>query len=152
MGHSCLICIHIFCFIPRERFGSHSFPSPSDGSLLQFFSALFITMELSVEETLMYFVYMYAPNLTHQGAYVITEILSATLHSNGYINTVMPTKISSLAAIKSISKGKCFTIGKKLACANSLEKVCAQCMGQQIPQSTQCAKCATVYEKICILL
>jgi hypothetical protein len=59
---------------PRERFGSHSFPSPSDGSLLQFLSSLFLTMVLSVQETLMYFSYMYAPNLTHQGESIITEI------------------------------------------------------------------------------
>jgi hypothetical protein len=39
-------------------------------------------MVLSVEETLMNFGYPYAPNLIHQGAYVITEISSA----NGYRN------------------------------------------------------------------
>jgi predicted glycosyltransferase len=39
-------------------------------------------MALSVEETLMNFGYMYAPNLIHQGASVITEISSA----NGYKN------------------------------------------------------------------
>jgi hypothetical protein len=71
---------------PRERFGSHSFPSPSNGSLLQFLSTLFLTMVLSVEETLMYFGYTYAPNLTHQGASVITEISSA----NGYRNPTSP--------------------------------------------------------------
>jgi hypothetical protein len=102
MWHARLVCIQIFFFLPRERFGSHSFPSPSDGLLLQFLSALFITMALSVEETLMYFGYTYAPNLTHQGASVITEISSATLHANGYRNTTMPTKISSPAAPKCI--------------------------------------------------
>jgi hypothetical protein len=39
-------------------------------------------MTLSVEETLMKFGYTYAPNLIHQGASVIIEILSA----NGYKN------------------------------------------------------------------
>jgi hypothetical protein len=38
-------------------------------------------MELSAKETLMYFGYMYAPNLTHQGASIITEKLFATLHT-----------------------------------------------------------------------
>jgi hypothetical protein len=47
-------------------------------------------MLLSVEETLMYFSYTYAPNLTHQEASVITEIMSATLHANGYRNTTSP--------------------------------------------------------------
>jgi hypothetical protein len=35
-----------------------------------------LTTTFSVEETLMYFGYTYAPNLIHQGASVITEILS----------------------------------------------------------------------------
>jgi hypothetical protein len=83
MGHARLVCTHILFFLPRERFGSHSFPSPSDGSLLQFLSSLFLTMALSAKETLMYFGYTYAPNLTHQGASVITEKSSATLHTNG---------------------------------------------------------------------
>jgi hypothetical protein len=114
MGHACLVCTHIFFFLPRERFGSHSFPSPSDGSLLQFLSTLFITMALSVKETLMYFGYTYAPNLTHQGASVITEISSATLHANGYRNTTMPTTISSPATLKCIQKEKNYTIGSKI--------------------------------------
>jgi hypothetical protein len=38
-------------------------------------------MALSAKETLMYFGYTYAPNLTHQGASVITEKSSATLHT-----------------------------------------------------------------------
>jgi hypothetical protein len=42
---------------------------------------------LLIEETFMYFGYTYDPNLTHQGAFVITEISSATSHENGYINT-----------------------------------------------------------------
>jgi hypothetical protein len=36
-------------------------------------------MALSVEEALMNFGYTYAPNLIHQGASVITEILSALI-------------------------------------------------------------------------
>jgi hypothetical protein len=38
-------------------------------------------MALSTKETLMYFGYTYAPNLTHQGASVITKKSSATLHT-----------------------------------------------------------------------
>jgi hypothetical protein len=30
MGHARLVCIQILFSLPRERFGSHSFPSPSD--------------------------------------------------------------------------------------------------------------------------
>jgi hypothetical protein len=30
MGHAHLVCTHILFFLPRERFGSHSFPSPSE--------------------------------------------------------------------------------------------------------------------------
>jgi hypothetical protein len=87
-------------------------------------------MALSVEETLMYLGYTYAPNLTHQGAFVITEILSTTLHANGYRNTTMKKKISSPATLKCISKGKNYTIGQKLTCANSLKEARAQYVGQ----------------------
>jgi hypothetical protein len=76
-------------------------------------------MALSVEETLMYFGYTYAPNLTHQGAFVITEILFTTLHINGYRNTTIPTTISSPTTLKCIPKEKTIQLGKKLTCANS---------------------------------
>jgi hypothetical protein len=81
MGHACLVCMQILFFLPRERFGSHIFPSPSGGSLLQFLFSLFLTMALSKKETLMYLGYMYAPNLTHQRAFVITEKSSAALQT-----------------------------------------------------------------------
>jgi hypothetical protein len=61
--------------------------------------------------------------------FVITEILSGTLHANGYRNKTMPTTISSPATPKCISKGKNYTIGKKLTCTNSLKEVCTQFMG-----------------------
>jgi hypothetical protein len=64
------------------KVGSYRFPSPSKGSLLILSLSLFLTMALSVEETLMNFGYTYAPNLIYQGAYVITEISS----TNGYRN------------------------------------------------------------------
>jgi hypothetical protein len=50
--------------------------------VLKFPSTLFLTTILLVEETLMYFDYTYAPNLTHHGASIITGISSA----NGYRN------------------------------------------------------------------
>jgi hypothetical protein len=76
--------VHSFIFPPKpwEKLGSYRFPSPSNGSLLTLPTTLFITQVLSAEETLMYFRSTYAPNLTHQGAFVITEISSA----NGYRN------------------------------------------------------------------
>jgi hypothetical protein len=58
MGHACLVYIHILFFLPRERFGSHHFPSPSSGSLLQFLSFLFRSMAPSAKETLIYFIRM----------------------------------------------------------------------------------------------
>jgi hypothetical protein len=82
MGHARLVCTHFYFFTPCERFGSYRFPSPPNGSLLELPTMLFLTKVLSVEETLMYFGYTYAPNLTHQGASVITRISSA----NGYRN------------------------------------------------------------------
>jgi hypothetical protein len=83
--------------------------------------------------------------------FVITEISSATLHPNGYRNTTMST-ISSTTALKCNSKGKNYTIGKKLTCANSLKEAHVQCVGQQRPQREQCTKCAIVYEKSYALL
>jgi hypothetical protein len=71
-------------------------------------------MALSVKETFMYFGYTYAPNLAHQGASVITEISSATLHANGYRNTIMPTTISSLTTLKCIQKAKTMQLGPKI--------------------------------------
>jgi hypothetical protein len=75
MGHACLVCTQ-FIFPTLRKVGSYRFPSPSNGSLLILSLSLFITMVLSVEETLMNFGYTYAPNLIHQGASVIIEILS----------------------------------------------------------------------------
>jgi hypothetical protein len=71
-----------FIFHTLRKVGSFRFSSPSNGSLLILSLSLFLTTVLSVEETLMNFGYPYAPNLIHQGASVITEILSA----NGYRN------------------------------------------------------------------
>jgi hypothetical protein len=87
MGHACLVCTQ-FIFHTLWKVGSYRFPSPSNESLLLLSLSLFLTMVLSIEETLMNFGYMYAPNLIHQGASVITEISSA----NGYKN---PTSSNS---------------------------------------------------------
>jgi hypothetical protein len=76
---------------------------------------LFLTKVLSVEETLMYFGYTYAPNLTHQGASVITGISSA----NGYRNpTSSKHPLVHPWPRKCISKGhKTIQLVKKSACA-----------------------------------
>jgi len=63
-------------------------------------------MEISVKETFMYFGYMYSPNLADQRESVITTISSATLHTNGYRNTTLPTTVSSPATLKCIQKEK----------------------------------------------
>jgi hypothetical protein len=81
MGHARLVCTQ-FILHTLWKFGSYRFPYPSNGSLLILSLSLFLTMTLSVEETLINFGYTYAPNLIHQGAFVITEISSA----NGYRN------------------------------------------------------------------
>jgi hypothetical protein len=80
-------------------------------------------MTLLVKETLMCFGYTYAPNLTHQGAFVITEILFTTLHANGYRNKTMPTTTSSPATLKCIPKVKTIQLGQKLTCTNSPKEV-----------------------------
>jgi hypothetical protein len=96
---------------PKERFGFYRFPSPSNGSLLQFLSTLFLTMVFSVEETLMYFGYTYAPNLTHQGASIITEISSA----NGHSNPASPNTYSFIHGPKNVfPKGTNYTTGYKI--------------------------------------
>jgi hypothetical protein len=81
MGHARLVCTQ-FILHTLQKVGSYRFPSLSNESLLILSLSLFLTMLLSVEETLMNFGYPYAPNLIHQGASVITEISSV----NGYRN------------------------------------------------------------------
>jgi hypothetical protein len=80
--------VHNLFYIPYRRLGPIGSLLPPTGSLLILSLSLFLTMVLSVEETLMNFGYTYAPNLIHQGASVITEISSA----NGYRN---PTSSNS---------------------------------------------------------
>jgi hypothetical protein len=63
----------------------YGFPSLSNRKLLTLSLLLSLTTKLSVEETLMNFGYMYAPNLIHQGSSIITEISSA----NGFKNPTL---------------------------------------------------------------
>jgi hypothetical protein len=81
MGHARLVCTQ-FILHTLQNIGSYRFPPPSNGSLLILSLSLFLTTTLLVEETLMNFGYTYSPNLIHQGASIITEILFA----NGYRN------------------------------------------------------------------
>ena len=124
MGHAHLVCTQFYFSTPCKRFGSYRFPSPSNGSLLQFPSTLFLTKVISVEETLMYFGYMYAPNLTHQGTSIITRILSA----NGYRNpTSSKHPLAHPWPRKCISKGhKTIQLVKKLTCTKDT-KVARTC-------------------------
>jgi hypothetical protein len=113
--------VHSFIFSPTpwERLGSYRFPSPSNGSLLTLPTMLFLTQVLSVEETLMYFGYTYAPNLTHQGASVITRnfIRKWLQESN-----IFKTLISSLMGQKCISKrSKTIQPTIKSACAKNTQ-------------------------------
>jgi hypothetical protein len=78
MGHARLVCTQLYIFSARLSEG-RVLPVPffSNGSLRTVPLLLSLTTTFSVEETLMDFGYMYAPNLIHQGASVITEISSA---------------------------------------------------------------------------
>jgi hypothetical protein len=132
MGHAHLVCIQILFFLPRERFGSHSFPSPSGGSLLQFLSSLFLTMALSTKETLMYFGYTYAPNLTHQGASVITEKSSATLQTMVEERHQFQQQLVHLQHQNPSKRHKTIYLVQKSKCANSPKEahaLCAECAG-----------------------
>jgi hypothetical protein len=67
----------------------------------------------------------------------------------------MPTTISPPRSLKCIQKEKTIQLGQKLKCVDSPKEVCAQCpvgTGQHNPQHAQCAKCVTVYTKICALI
>jgi hypothetical protein len=76
MGHAHLVCIQLYILfstrLSEDRdTGSFSFQRiTSKGPTLAFL------YNHTVEETLMDFGYTFAPNLIHQGASVITEILS----------------------------------------------------------------------------
>jgi hypothetical protein len=63
-------------FFPENIWFTYYSPVPpmdhSTSSSIQSIQ-LFYTMTSPSKETMMYFNYTYAPNLTHQGAYIITE-------------------------------------------------------------------------------
>jgi hypothetical protein len=69
--------VQTFYFL-ENTWSTYSSPLPpmdhSHNSSIQSLSR-FYTMTSSPKETMMYFGYTYAPNLTHQGAYVITKKL-----------------------------------------------------------------------------
>jgi hypothetical protein len=89
-------------------------------------------MVLSVEETLMYFGYTYAPNLTHQGASVITEISSATSMQMVTGIQHLQTPISSPAAPKMhFQKAKTIQLVKKLTCAKTLKEARARVQAKE---------------------
>jgi hypothetical protein len=77
MGHAHLICTQLY--IVTHLMEGRVLPVPffSKGLLYTVPLFLSLTSTFSVEETLMDFGYTYAPNLIHQGASVITKILSA---------------------------------------------------------------------------
>jgi hypothetical protein len=83
MGHARLVCTQFYILHTLWKVGSYWFLFPSNGSLWTLTLLLSLTTTFSVEETLMDFGYTSAPNLTHQGASVITEISSA----HGYKNS-----------------------------------------------------------------
>jgi hypothetical protein len=71
----------------------------------------------------MYFGYSYAPNLTHEGASVITKISSATLHTMVKEKYQCQQQLVHLQHQKCIQKEKSIQLGKKLMCANSPKEV-----------------------------
>ena len=77
MVHARLICTQLY--IVTHLMEGRVLPVPffSKGFLYTVPLFLSLTTTFSLEETLMDFSYTYAPNLIHQGASVITEILSA---------------------------------------------------------------------------
>jgi hypothetical protein len=77
MGHARLIYTQLY--IVTHLMEGRVLPVPffSNGFLCTIPLFLSLTTPFSVEETLMDFGYMYAPNLIHQGASVITEISPA---------------------------------------------------------------------------
>jgi hypothetical protein len=83
MGHARLVCTQFSILRTSWKVGSYRFLFPSNGLLWTITLLLSLTTTFPVEEKLMDFGYTYAPNLIHQGASVITEILSA----HGYKNS-----------------------------------------------------------------
>ena len=100
MGHARLICTQLYIFfsahLSEDRdTGSFSFQRVAPkGPTLAFLC------NHTVEETLMDFVYSFAPNLIHQGASVITEISSA----HGYKNSASSNSNEVIHGLELISQ------------------------------------------------
>jgi hypothetical protein len=127
MGHALLVCTKFYFFTPSERFESHRLPSLSNGSLLQFISTLSLTMVPLVEDKLMYFGYMYAPNLTQQGESVIIEISPA----NGYRNPASPNIYFTHGIKNAFPKRINYTIGYKINMHSECKGIACTCVGRK---------------------
>jgi hypothetical protein len=77
MGHAHLVCTQLYIVTHLLEGRVLPVPFSSKGLLYTVPLLLSLTTTFSIKETLMDFGYMYAPNLVHQGASVITEISSA---------------------------------------------------------------------------
>jgi hypothetical protein len=100
-----------------------------------------LTMVLSVEQTLMYFGYTYAPNLTHQGASVITKNSS----TNGYRNTTSPNTYYFIHSPKnSFQKGTNYTTNYKIEMCRKIQK------SAHAPNARMCMKKVTYTWERCI--
>ena len=76
MGHARLVCTHLYIVMHLMEGRVPPVPLFSKGLLYTVSLILSLTTPFSVKETLIDFGYMYAPNLIHQGASIITEISS----------------------------------------------------------------------------
>jgi hypothetical protein len=93
---------------------------------------LCLTTTFSVEERLMDFGYTYAPNLIHQGASVITEILS----THGYKNSASLNSNEVIHGLELISqnskKGKTIQSSEKLKSALQTLGACAHARNMNV--------------------
>jgi hypothetical protein len=86
-------------------------------------------MELLAKETLMYFSYMYSPNLTHQGASIITEKYSTTMYTMVEERHQFQQKLVHLHLQNPSKKHKTIYLAQKLKCANSPKEACIEFTG-----------------------
>jgi hypothetical protein len=116
--------IHSFIFPHLEKgLGPTGSPLPPMGLSFNSSQTLSLTIVLSVEETLMYFSYTCAPNLTHQGAFVITKISSA----NGYRNPTSPKTYYFIHGPKiHFQRAQTIQMVIKLACDQNIKEACAR--------------------------
>jgi hypothetical protein len=89
-------------------------------------------MVFSAKETLMYFGYTYAPNLTHQGAYVSTEKSSAILHTMVEERHQFQQQLVHLQHQNPSKRKKTIYLVQKSKCTKSPKEAhaqCAECIG-----------------------